>query len=158
MGTRCVCIAELRVRFSHPPPKYARSLCSNVRFGYHNVPTHNRIVCVRTMRSETMTHRTLLLGRKERWQYENLPVLWSGWKVTTSRGKQLFRRMRQAVMCCLQRMPRTSKPSYLILHFLLRRRLVVGQQVLILLTVVRIHAPQPSLCGRAVKLESHNRL
>lgn len=27
-----------------------------------NVPTHNRIVCVRTMRNEIMTHRTLPLG------------------------------------------------------------------------------------------------
>ena len=61
MGTRRVCIAELRVRFSHPPPKYARHLCSNVRVG------------------------------------------------------------------CL----------------FLRRRLTAGQQVLILLIVVRIHAPQP---------------
>ena len=40
-----------------------------------DVPTHNRIVCVRTMRNEFMTHRTLLLGREERWQYENLPVV-----------------------------------------------------------------------------------
>ena len=64
-----------------------------------------------------------------------------------------FRRMWQAVMCCLHRMPRTSKPSYLILHFFLRDRLKVGQQVLILLIVVRIHVPQPKLWtgGRVVK-------
>ncbi len=45
-----------------------------------DVPTHNRIVCVRTMRNEFMTHRTLPLGSEGRWQCENLPVLGSGWK------------------------------------------------------------------------------
>lgn len=41
--------------------------------GLSDVPTHNRIVCVRTMRNEFMTHRTLPLGSKGRWQYENFP-------------------------------------------------------------------------------------
>ena len=40
---------------------------------------------------------------------------------------------------------------------ILRSRLTAGQQVLILLIVVRIHAPQPKF-GWTVKLESHNRL
>ena len=40
-----------------------------------DVPIHSRIVCVRTMRSEIMTHRTLPLGSEGRWQCENLPVL-----------------------------------------------------------------------------------
>ena len=58
---------------------------SHSRFDpYHfhqNVPTHNRIVCVRTMRSEIMTHRTLPLGREGRWQHESSPWSGSGWKV-----------------------------------------------------------------------------
>ena len=46
-----------------------------------NVPAHNRIVCVRTMRSEIMTHRTLPLGREGRWQHESSPWSGSGWRL-----------------------------------------------------------------------------
>ena len=80
--------------------KFAPSPCTTealwCTLGLSDVPTHNRIVCVRTMRNEFMTHRTLLLGRKGRWQCENFP-----WVVKRMEACVMMLRPVKATQCLM---------------------------------------------------------